>query len=338
MFSMALLISNAILHTVGYDEHQVCFSDVELDIDSETCTEFIGRHVSRLIKNPAAKDATFSADSQVYSMIKAFQKDEIRFKELSRQICGRMAGVLKGNEDIPPADVLITFFDYGKNSYIAIIKLNYGECFVRKQNAGEGGLTENRIVKNSIVLPLSASSVEEACLIPYDPMVLRVLEKPHAIGGEDTFYFSKLFLECETQISNKEAVDAISEIAAEVNAKYFEGNIEVAAKIKTALIQEADAMDDSGLVLENIVDRAFEGNNEAKDEFVALAKEYSLPYQIPVKKSYVQRSFKTQHFKAENGVELKFPAELCQDPEQIQMIANPDGSYSITLNKLYPMG
>ena len=335
---MPLLISNAILHTVGYADHQVSFSDVELDVDSEISIEFIGKHVRRLLKNPAAKEATFAADSQVYSMIKAFQSDEIRFKELSRQICGRLAEVLNGNEEIPPANILFAFFDHSKKSYLAIVKLNYSESFVRKQNAVEGGATENHIIKNDIVLSLSAGCVEEACLIPYDPMVLRVLEKPHKVGNEDTFYFSKLFLECETQLSNKEAAEAISEIAAEVNAKYFEGNVEMAAKIKTALIQEAEEMDeDSGLVLENIVDRAFGGNNDAKDEFVALAKEYSLPHQIPLGKSYIQRTFKTQQFKAENGVELRFPAELCQDPEQIQMVANPDGSFTITLNKLYPM-
>ena len=112
----------------------------------------------------------------------------------------------------------------------------------------------------------------------------------------------------------------------------------MAAKVKTALIQEADEMDeDGGLILENVVSRAFGDNNEAKDEFIALAKEYSLPHQIDLDKTYVQRAFRIQQFKAENGVELKFPAQLCEDPEQIQMTENSDGSFSITLNKLFPI-
>ena len=334
---MALYISNAILHTVGYDDQLNRFSDVELDVDSETCSEFIGKHVRRLLKNPAAKRAVFSAQSQAYSLIKSFQGEEIRFKEFSRKLCERLAEVLKGNEDVPPADVLVAFFDNNKKTYIAVVKLNLGECFVRRLTSGDDGVTDNQIVKDNIVLSLSASSVEEACLIPYDPMVLRILEKSHKVGGEEKHYFSELFLECDTQISDKEAVETIQEIAAEVNSKYFEGNIETAAKIKAALIQEAQSMgDDDSLVLENVVDRAFGSNSEAKDEFIALAKEYALPHQLEVDKSYLQRAFKTQRFVAENGVELKFPAELCQDPEQIQMIPNPDGTVTITLNKLLP--
>jgi len=335
---MALYISNAILHTVGYDDHQVRFSDVELDVDSEICSEFIGKHVRRFLKNPAAKKAVFSAQSQVYSLVRSFQAEEIRFKEFSRRLCGRLAEVLKGNEDIPPANILVAFFDYAKKQYIAVIKLNFGESFIRKLTSGDDGVTDNQIIKDNIVLSLSACSVEEACLIPYDPMVLRVLEKSHKVGSEEKEYFSELFLECETQLSDKETVEAIHKIAAEINAKYFEGNIETAAKIKAAFIQEAkDIGDDDSLVLENVVDRAFGGNSEAKDDFIALAKEYALPHQIEADKSYLQRAFKTQRFVADNGVELKFPAELCQDSQQIQMIANPDGTFTIMLNKLSPV-
>jgi len=50
----------------------------------------------------------------------------------------------------------------------------------------------------------------------------------------------------------------------------------------------------------------------------------------------VQREFKHQKYKAENGVEIKFPAELLQDPEQMRVTTNPDGSLSITFNNLRP--
>jgi len=334
---MALLISNAILHTVGNQEHQTRYSDVELDVDSETCIEFVGKHVRRLLRNPAAKEATFTADSPVYSLVKSFQRDELRFKDLSRQLCERLTGIMNENEDIVPADVLVAFFDSGKQSYLAIVKLNYGECFTHKLTAGDNGETENQIVKNTVVLPLSASKVEEACLIPYDPMILRILEKPHTVGGEEVNYFSKLFLECETKLSQKEAAEAIKEIADEINVKYFDGNVETAATVKTALIAEAEAAGDGdGLVLENVVGRSFGDNNDAKDEFIALAKEYGLPHQVMLDKPFVQREFKHQKYKAENGVEIKFPAELLQDPEQIQVTTNPDGSLSITFKNLRP--
>ncbi len=334
---MALLISNAVLHTVGNCEAQTHYSDVELEVDSETVIEYVGKQVRRLLRNSAAKDATFTVESQAYHLVKAFQKDEIPFRDMARGLCERLAGILDGNGDIPPADILTAFFDNGNKSYLALVKLNYGECFTQHRRTVEDGKTENAIVKNTVVLPFSSGKVDEACLIPYDPMVLRILEKPHTVNGESVNYFSKLFLECETGISKKEAAAAIQEIADEINAKYFSAHLETAAKIKTALLVEAERVEEQdGLVLEGVARRAFGENNEAQKEFFALAKEAGLPHQIMLDKPFIQKEFKVQRYKAENGVELKFPCELVHDPDQLQMTTNPDGSISVTFRNLRP--
>lgn len=334
---MALLISKAILHTIGNSEAQTHYSDVELDADSEIVIEYVGKQVRRLLRNSAAKDATFTAESPVYSTVKAFQRDEISFRDMARSFCERLAGIMDGNDNIPPADILTVFFDSGKKTYIAIIKLNYGECFTQYRRIKEDGTTENAIVKNNVVLPLSAGKVEEACLIPYDPMVLRILEKSHVVKGESVNYFSQLFLECETEISKKEAAAAIQEISDEINAKYFDANVEVSARIKSELLAAAEMVDEQdGLILEGVVQRVFEDNDEAQKEFISLAKEYGLPHQVMLDKPFIQKEFKDQRFKAENGVEIKFPSELVHDPDQFISVTNPDGSVSITFKNLRP--
>jgi len=334
---MALLLTHAILHTVGNNQDHCRYSDVELDVDSETCIEFVGKHVRRLLRDPGAKDAVFTAESGMYLLVKAFQKGDVHFKEMSRQICERLAGIMNGNDDIQPADILVTAFDNSGKTYLAVIKLNYGECFTHKLTAGDNGATENQIVKNTAVLPLSASKVEEACLIPYDPMILRILEKPHTVGGEEVNYFSRLFLECEAEMSKKEAAGTIQEIADEITAKYFCGSIGMAAKVKHALIQEAEETgEDDGLVLENVVKRAFDDNSEAKEEFITLAKEYGLPHRVMLGRSFLQKEFKVQRFAADNGVEIKCPSALFQDPDQVQLVTNADGSITITLKNLRP--
>lgn len=331
---MPLLITNAILHIAGNREGGSLFSNVELDVDSEACSEFVSRHVRRLLNSPGAKEATFTAESAVYSIVKAYQKSEMHFRDMSRQLCERLVEIIKQVEDIPPADILVVAFDNGENRYLAILKLNYGECFTHKLVKTEDGV-ENQIIKNTAVLPLSASKVDEACLIPYDPMVLRILEKPHTMNGEETFYFSKLFLECETEISKKEAAEIIREVTEEINAKYFGGDLEVDAKIKCALIEETEQTDeDNGLKLENVARRVFPENEEVKTEFINMAKESGLPYEVKLDKPFVQREFKMQKFKADNGIEIKCPSELFRDPDSVVLINNPDGTISITLKNL----
>lgn len=331
---MGLILTNAILHTIGRQEEGAQFSNAELDIDSEVCSQFVSKHVRRLLNNPGARDATFTAQSAVYEIIKDYQKGNLRFREMSTRLCERLASIIRDNEDIPQADILIAAFDNAGKTYLAILKLNYGECFTHRLIETENGL-ENQIIKNTAVLPLSASKIEEACLIPYDPMILRVMEKPHMVSGEETEYFSKLFLECETEISKKEAADAILDIAQEINEKFYGGNVEMEAKVKCALVDEAEGLgEEDGLNLGNVAIRAFAENEEARLEFVSKAQECGLPYEVPLDEPFVKREFKTQRFKAENGIEIKCPTELFQDPDAMQIVTNPDGTVTLTLKNL----
>ncbi|MDL2232685.1 nucleoid-associated protein [Ruminococcaceae bacterium OttesenSCG-928-L11] len=335
---MALLINKAILHIINNIGQETCYSRQELDVDSETCYEFVSKHVRRLMSNPGAKEATFSAESEIYRLVKDFQKSALTFKDFSCRVCEKLASIMMENREIPPSDILVAFFDNGNKSYIAILKLNYSECFTHRVVEGDGG-AETQIIKNTSVLPISASKVDEACLIPYDPMVLRIMEKAYSINGEDTCYFSKLFLECETEMSKKETAEIIQEIANEINAKYFDEDIEVATKVKRAIMEEAavqQAVDAEAetFVLENAVKRAYEEKPEAVAEFIDMAKDYGLPYEVKLDEPYVKRAFKTQTFKADNGIEIKYPVELSNDPDTIQITTNSDGSVSITLKNL----
>jgi len=50
--------------------------------------------------------------------------------------------------------------------------------------------------------------------------------------------------------------------------------------------------------------------------------------------AYTRRQFGIKRFKADNGIEIKFPAELLEDAEAIQFVTNADGSVSITMRNL----
>lgn len=336
---MPLLIDHAILHTVTNHPETTLFSDIELDVDSETCTEFVGRHVRRLLHNPGAKEATFSAESSTYALIQAFQKGELRFIEMSRLLCERLAQLMQNNEDIPPADVLVTMFDNAGKTYLALLKLNFTECYTHCVQQTENG-TGTQLIKNLTVLPQGAGKVEEACLIPYDPMVLRVFEKPHAVGGETVDYFSTLFLECETEISKKDAAEQLLQVADALNARHFGGDVERQAQMKCALIEEAGAAQEEGeeepLRVGRVAGRLFPAPEQEpmREEFIAAAREQGLPEELPIDRSFAERTYKTQVVKADNGVEIKCPADLFRDPASVVLENHPDGSFTITFKNL----
>lgn len=329
---MAFTINRAILHVIN-NQGDNAFSNHELDIDSETCFQFVQKHVRRLLKHPEGREACFVPESQVYGLVRAYQKSELHFKEFSHSLCEKLSGIIRDSEEIPPADILLADFEDSRNRYLAIMKLNYIECFTHRLEDGD-----NQIVKNTSVLPFTSGKVEEACLIPYEPMVLRILEKPYTVNGEEVNYFSQLFLQCETSLSKKETADIISQAADEINQRYFGNDIEVAARFSQALIAEAEKTDeDEDMHIESVIKQAYQGNEQAVNDFLEIAKEAGLQHSMKMDKSFTRKQFGVHRFKSENGIEIKFPAELIDQADTMQFVNNTDGTISVTLRNLKPI-
>lgn len=329
---MELYIHNAILHVLNNDGGESYFSTQELDIDSDICYEFITKHVKKLLNNPAAKEATFKSESKVYGMVRSFIDGGVYFKDASVQICQHLSTIMLANVDIPSADILVARFEIKGDFYLAILKLNYKECFTHQVVTGADG-ADNQIMKCRSVLPFDSGKVEEACLIPYNPMVIRLLEKPYPVNGEQVNYFSELFLECGAEISKKEAARILDEVTEDMNQKFFNESIETMAKIKTALMEEAE--EGEGYVsIENVAARVFDDNEEMKNQYIEMARDAGLRADIEFGQKFVKQQFGVQKFKAANGIELKFPVELIEDPTVLEIIHNGDGSMSIVLKNL----
>jgi len=323
-------IKNAILHSLN--NSSCVLSDAELDIDSEICAAFISKHVKKLLDNPASKEATFISNSEVYKQVKDLKDGKRHFKDVCARIGQRLSDIMKQNAAIPEGDLLIVQFENKRDLYIAIVKLNYMECFTHETKRNSHG-ADNQIVKYSAVLPFDTGKTEEACLIPFDPMVIKVIEKPFEIDGEMVNYFSEMFLECEPSLSKREAAQILNEINEEINEKYFGGGVDAVARIKTALIEQAEEAEGE-ISVEGVAAKAFEGSPEARGDYVELARGAGLRADMMLGEKFVRQQFGTQRIKAENGVELKFPAELWGDGSSIEMVRQPDGSNAILLKNL----
>jgi len=325
-------IKNAILHIIKNDGNPSLYSETELDIDSETCEAFISKHIKRLMNNPSTREATFSADSPVYKGLQSYTQRQTSFKDFSINLAERFSEILNKYVDIPPSDLLIVRFDVKHDNYLALIKLNYNECY-----SHETGGAGNNLVKCHTVLPFGSGKVEEACLIPFNPMLVKLIEKAHPVNGEMVNYFSELFLECETALSRKETAQIISEVSDEFVQEYCKSDIKTKALVKTAMTEEAEEAD--GVVsMDNVAARAFDKNEDLKREFVHSLREAGIVEDIPLGAKFVKQQFGTQKLKAENGIEIKFPAELAVDDGQMEIEQHSDGSVTVILKRLRVQG
>lgn len=326
---MALKIRNAILHILRNDGLPSIFSEAELDIDSETCETFIQKHVKTLINNPAVRTANFKPEADMYEWLCAYQNGQKYFKETAFTIAEKMNSIMQKYTAIPPCDMLIARVGHNSGEYVALLLLHYQEVYAHNSKGSENQL------KKCNALPFSTGKVAFACLVGLEGTMLPIslTEKSVSIEGNSVLYFSELFLECETSPSKKEQAVLINEVTTEFVDEFYGGDPKVFAKIKTAMVAEAE--DEEGFVsMDNVARRAFEGNDDVKKQYISTLREAGVREDLPLGQRVVKQQFATHKIKAENGVEIRFPAELAAIEDDLEITTHTDGTVSVLFKNL----
>ena len=114
-----------------------------------------------------------------------------------------------------------SYYDY-RQSYIH---------FVEKEDEA----TSNKIIKHRTVLPSVTHKLDEAILLSFNDLSLRVVEKKYEIQGKKEYYLSKYFLECSWEFSTNAKISMINIAMEQVYKKYFENSIDKKVKFKKAI-------------------------------------------------------------------------------------------------------
>jgi len=225
--------------------------------------------------------------------------------------------------------MLVARVGHKSGDYLAILNLTYQEVYSHKTSGTDNQLTI------CTALPFNTGKVEFAALIALNgpSMPISVVEKTATIDGNQVQYFSELFLECETAPSKKEQAKLIDEVTVEFVEEHFRCDPKVSAKIKTALLEEAEA--EEGFVsIDSVASTAFEGEEEIKTQYVNTLRDAGIKEDLPLGERVVKQQFATHKIKAENGVEIKFPAPLAAEEDEIEITKNSDGTVTVLFKNL----
>lgn len=326
-------VNHAILHILDFESAVNVMSQRELDLDTRAVRSFVTSHLRRARTSGDNKRGAFAEDSAFAGELKSFFFGERDFIDLSQQIAEFVSGELAKAEKIESTDVFVADFEDDDDvRWFAVMLMNSRMAFMHEV-AREGGEVRNDIARHYAILPSPSQKVASFALVRASTMDVYFQDKKRKIAGEDTFLIPDGLLQCETGVSGKEAIDAVTRVVEQVAEEHGANTAVALAKAKAAVAEAVE--EDEELSPWDIVDEAFEDEPVMRDAIKASLQEERLPERVPVERAQVERAAVRNHkIRTDTGIEISFPAEMVDNPDYIEFVNEPNGLISISLRNI----
>lgn len=326
-------VNHAILHILDFESAVNVMSQRELDLDTRAARSFVTSHLRRARTSGDNKRGAFAEDSAFAGELKSFFFGERDFIDLSQQIAEFVSGELAKAEKIESTDVFVADFEDDDDvRWFAVMLMNSRMAFMHEV-AREGGEVRNDIARHYAILPSPSQKVASFALVRASTMDVYFQDKKRKIAGEDTFLIPDGLLQCETGVSGKEAIDAVTRVVEQVAEEHGANTAVALAKAKAAVAEAVE--EDEELPPWDIVDEAFEDEPVMRDAIKASLQEEHLPERVPVERAQVERAAVRNHkIRTDTGIEISFPAEMVDNPDYIEFVNEPNGLISISLRNI----
>jgi hypothetical protein len=325
-----IIIRNGIVHILDATIGMPVLSDRLLDLGPDL-NEFLRGHIYKIAASDDISKCEFNKEeSSVYGIIKEFKEEDLVF--ISRELSNYLYTILNQNIDIPSADVFFVTYQVHSMIHLAILKMNYKESYIHYAYTEEGE-NYNDIIKQKVTLPTEGTKLSEAALINLDDFSLELVERKYEVNGAKTNYFSSMFLNCHTKLSQKAKLNIITKAVEQVNKKYFEESFDKHMEAKAIIHQEY--LEQGAIDVETISDKIFGDVQEIKEEFTEKLEKYNLrEAKVEPQNKQTTKKFEKQFLVTDSGIEINIPMDQYTEKKNVEFITNVDGTISVLIKNI----
>lgn len=325
-----IIIRNAIVHILDSTIGMPVFSDQLLELGPDI-NDFLRGHIYKIAVSDDVKNCRFrEEESTVFQSLKSFNEESMI--SVSQEIAGYLYTIMNQNIAIPAGDFFVVTYQTGSTPYLALLKMNYKETYIHYAYSQEGA-NYNDIIKQKVTLPSEGARLSEAVLVNLQDFSLQLTEKKYDINGVKANYLSTMFLQCETQLSQKSKLNLVTKAVEQVQEKYYGNDFDKAMEVKAVIHEEFT--NQGAISVESISDKLFGEQEEIKEEFTEKLKKYNLETEEvkPINKQTTKK-FEKQYLTTDTGIEINIPMEQYNDKNNIEFINNPDGTISVLIKNI----
>jgi hypothetical protein len=331
-FGGNIVLKRMIVHILDNTVQMPIFSESEHPLDKDV-NEFIENHIMKILDDDGIKTAFFTGnDNKIQYICSKIQSHQESFIQYTSEMAGILYDLIQKYPDIPSSDVIFVLLDIDGESYFAILKLNYRESFIHHVGNSQSGRV-NTIIKQKAALPSGSQKIDECVLINLKDKTIQLLEKKYDINGEKEYYFSAMFLNCTTQMSDKEKVNLFKRATKSFNKKFCGDDITKTADLKKAVVESIEQNNTIDIV--DVAENVFKRNPDLKNNYIEHIEKAGLKdMTIEVSEKLSEKIFKNHKIKTDIGIELNLPVDYFSDRDKIEFLNNLDGTISIIIKNI----
>lgn len=330
-------IQDAVIHVLDKNAAEPILNEYALELTEDTY-KFLYKHIDKIFKNDDLVPAVFNPERNI---VKEAAKDYLsniitgNIIETSKELAKQLFCIMKGNENIPSCDLIVTSIITDQGPMIGILKLDYVRSFTHQVD-----FIDNKIgvglIKHSAALPGSNQRIQKAAFIKPikegQSFDLWVMDSHKSRKDDDEYganYFSNMFLGC-SKVS-----DSRTETKAFIHAveRWTRNNITedaVKAEYVRSTIKD-ELQEEENINITELADKLFRDEPQKKQDFERFIKGNGIDEEIKVDKKFVDKKLKRVRIKIDNDIDLYINREAYKDSSKFEIKRNGDGSINMII-------
>lgn len=140
-----------------------------------------------------------------------------------------------------------------------------------------------------------------------------------------------MFLECTTDLSIKESIKVIREVAKDITKRYYDDDFNKVSAIKEAIY---DNLDNGSIEVENVANAIFRNSPDIKKEYIERVEDAGVNKVVDLEGKKPEKKLTVHKIKMDNGIQLDIPVDIYRDKNIIEFMNNPDGTISIMIKNI----
>lgn len=330
-------IKKAIAHKLDNNLDDPILSDYELDLD-ESVVSFITTHIKKSLEDEKARIAKYNEGRNIVreSADSTFDNEDV-FVQESKEISRQLFISMRRNRNITSGDVIIALYEGKKQSYLAVLKLDYQSTYITEKKV-IGNKTKVILTDNGISLPGIRQKLQKCVFIQksseeneYDLLLIdRQAKQEDSVDIAQ--YFAGNFLNCKLVLNDLDRTKSFMKRVRKYAIDELKDTPEDQKRVLDCL--ESALKNQTHVNVRDFADSLFDVEDQKQEFIDYLINGGVHDFEFVPDKPFVESKYKIRKIKTNEKIEISLPDEDYNNPDKFVRTLVDENRYDITIKNV----